>query len=366
MRRALVLVPFLVLASLASSLLLSASALAASPTIVISEVYAAGGNAGALFANDYVELFNRGGTSVDVSAWSVQYATAAGNTWSVTPLAGSIAPGRHLLVQLGPTGTVGSPLPAPDVTGTTNLAASGGKIALVHDAAAILCGASPGSCVGTATLQDLIGYGSATDYEGAAAATALDATTAAVRAAGGCTDTDSNAADFAGAAPAPQNSAAAAAACSGVPVSGSATQAVAVDADVAAVISLAVEHPTLSFGQVVTGTTPSPLSERVTVFSTRSAGYELTVHRTSFTPSDLPLGLTTTAPAGGTANPVFAGGALAAIPLLTSTDLSLGSVARAAPLAGDVWPASIGFTAPLPAVAPGHYSGTITFTVIGK
>ena len=64
--------------------------------------------------------------------------------------------------------------------------------------------------------------------------------------------------------------------------------------------------------------------------------------------------------------PSFAGGALAAIPLLTSTDLSIGSVTRAAPVAGDNWPASIGFTGPLPSVAPGHYTGTVTFTVIGK
>ena len=362
MHRALM---FLV-SSLVGSLTLASSAVASSPSLVISEIYGAGGNAGALYANDYVELFNRGGSTVDVSSWSVQYATAAGNSWSATPLTGSVAPGRHLLVQLGPTGTVGSPLPAPDVTGTTNLAASGGKIALVHDTAAILCGASPGSCTGVATLQDLVGYGSATDYEGTAAAPALDATTAAVRAGGGCTDTDSNTADFTGAAPAPQSSAAAAAPCAGTPPSGSSVQSVGIDADVAPVISIALEHPSISFGQVVSGTVPSPLSERITVFSTRSTGYELTVHRTAFAPADLPLGLTATSPAGGVANPAFAGGALAAIPLLTSTDLSIGSVTRAAPVAGDNWPASIGFTGPLPSVAPGHYTGTVTFTVIGR
>ena len=131
-------------------------------------------------------------------------------------------------------------------------------------------------------------------------------------------------------------------------------------------ISIALEHPSISFGQVVTGTIPSSLSERITVFSTRSTGYELTVHRTAFAPADLPLGLTATSPAGGVANPAFAGGALAPIPLLTSTDLSIGSVTRAAPVSGDNWPASIGFTGPLPSVAPGHYTGTVTFTVIGK
>ena len=340
MRRALM---FLV-ACLVSSLTLASSALASSPSLVISEIYAAGGNAGALYANDYVELFNRGGSTVDVSSWSVQYATAAGNTWSATPLAGSIAPGRHLLVQLGPTGTVGSPLPAPDVTGTTNLAASGGKIALVHDTAAILCGASPGSCAGVATLQDLVGYGSATDYEGTAAAPALDATTAAVRAGGGCTDTDSNTADFTGAAPAPQSLGRCRGSLRGHaaerlvrPVGCDRRRRRARDLD----RTRASEHQ-LRPGRH--GHAPSPLSERITVFSTRSTGYELTVHRTAFAPADLPLGLTATSPAGGVANPVFAGGALAAIPLLTSTDLSIGSVTRAAPIAGDNWPASIGFT----------------------
>ena len=51
-----------------------------------------------------------------------------------TPLSGSIAPGRYYLVQLASTAAVGAPLPAPDATGTTNLAASGGKVALVQDA----------------------------------------------------------------------------------------------------------------------------------------------------------------------------------------------------------------------------------------
>src|SRR3954449_13507929 len=128
MRRVLV----FLLVSLVSSLTLASAALASSPTIVISEVYAAGGNAGAVYVNDYVELFNRGSTSVDVGSWSLQYATAAGNSWAVTPLAGTIAPGRHLLVQLGPTGTTGGPLPTPDVTGTTNHATSAGLSPLVR------------------------------------------------------------------------------------------------------------------------------------------------------------------------------------------------------------------------------------------
>ena len=43
---------------------------------VISQVFASGGNAGADFTNDYVELLNRGGTSLDLGGWSIQYGSA--------------------------------------------------------------------------------------------------------------------------------------------------------------------------------------------------------------------------------------------------------------------------------------------------
>ena len=113
---------------------------------VISQVFASGGNAGADFTNDYVELLNRGSASVDLAGWSIQYATANGASWSAVALTGTLGPGRRYLVQLGSGGTVGSALPAADATGTVNLAATGGKVALVHDTAALACGASAGSC----------------------------------------------------------------------------------------------------------------------------------------------------------------------------------------------------------------------------
>src|SRR5262249_56250932 len=96
--------------------------------------------------NEYGELLNRGSSPVDLSGWTVQYATAAGTTWQATALSGSIQPGRYYLVQLASAAAVGVPLPAPDATGTSNLAASGGKVAVVRDTAPLGCGASPGSC----------------------------------------------------------------------------------------------------------------------------------------------------------------------------------------------------------------------------
>ena len=73
--------------------------LAVSPDVVISEVYGGGGNSGATYTHDYIELYNRGASAVDLTGWSVQYASAAGTTWAVrTNLTGSIGAGRYYLI----------------------------------------------------------------------------------------------------------------------------------------------------------------------------------------------------------------------------------------------------------------------------
>lgn len=344
-------------------LLLAASAAHGSGSgLVVSQVYGGGGNAGASYANDFVELLNSGSAAVDLSGWSVQYAAASSTSWQATALSGSIQPGRYYLVQLASSGAVGTALPAADATGTTNIAASGGKVALVHDTAPLSCGAAAGSCSSTAAVDDLVGYGSATDYEGSGAAPAISATTAAVRAGAGCTDSGSNAADFAAAAPAPRNGSSPAAACgtSGI------TRSAGVDIDIQPVLSISLERSSLSFGGAAAGDTPAAISEHVTVVSNNATGYALTVHRTGFAPNDLPLGVASSAPAGAQLGASLAGGHLAAIPTAPAGDLLLGTTNDRSGSGGDVWPASIAFTAPLPAVAPGRYSATVTFTVIGR
>src|ERR671919_486946 len=72
---------------------------AVSPDVVISQVYGGGGNTGATLKNDFIELFNRGASPVDVSGWSVQYASSTGSTWQRTNLAGVIQPGHYYLIQ---------------------------------------------------------------------------------------------------------------------------------------------------------------------------------------------------------------------------------------------------------------------------
>jgi hypothetical protein len=327
-----------------------------SGSIVVGEVFAAGGNSGAAFANDYVELFNRGSGAATIDGWTLQYASASSSTWQATALSGSIPAGGRYLVQLTSGGANGATLPAPDATGTSNLAVTGGKIAIVHDATALSCGASPGSCSASATVEDLVGYGGAADYEGSAAAPGPSATTALARAGGGCTDSDDNAADFTTAAPNPLNSSAAAAACtpSGGGGGGGAPGDAAVSVDVQPLISIALDHATLNFPAAVPGTTPSPLPEHVTVTSNDASGYTLSVHRTVFSPHDLPLGI-------GVGN-----ASLAAVPIAPAPDLLLATTSAPSASGGDIWNTNVGFVSPLPAVPAGHYTATLTYTVIGR
>lgn len=362
------LVALVILAVLVGSGVLAVpAARSASPDVVVSQVFAGGGNSGAPYANDFVELFNRGSTSMDVSGWTIQYASATGTTWQSTPLSGSIGPGRHYLVQLASAAAVGAALPTPDATGTTNLAVSGGKVAVVRDAAALSCGASPGSCAGVASIADLVGYGGAADYEGAGPAPAIGNTTAAMRGGAGCTDSDANASDFTSEAPVPRNTSIAATTCSGTPPpTGGVSQDAAVEIDIQPVLSIALERSTVSFGNATAGSTPAPVSERVTVVSNSASGYAVTVHRTAFQPADLPLGIAGNAPSGGTIGAALAGGAMAGIPIPPAADLLVGTTSAPSAVAGDVWDTRLGFTGALPVVPVGRYTATVTFTAIGR
>lgn len=330
----------------------------------ISQVFGGGGNAGAPYTNDFVELFNRGSNVVDVSGWTIQYATAAGTTWQTTPLSGTIQPGAYYLVQLAG-GSVGAPLPTPDASGTTNLSSTNGKVALVRDAGALTCGATPGSCSANPLVEDLVGYGSASDYEGSGAAPDLGSTVAAIRGSEGCAETDVNAADFAAGAPTPRNTASTPHQCTVTPPPSSASADAAVDVDVEPVLSLSLERSTVSFGSTTAGTTPPPISERVTVVSNHAAGYALTVERSVFAPADLPLALQAAAPPGGQLGPDFAGGGLVPVPIAPA-NATVGTTQSPSGADGDVWPTNVGFAAPIPAVAPGRYTATLTFTVLAR
>lgn len=211
---------FGLIAALAVSILpgsLVRPALAVSPDIVISEVYGGGGNLGATYTNDYIELYNRGSSPVSLAGNSVQYTSATG-----TGLFGNDAglrtelpdvtlnPGQHFLIKETSQAAVGAPLPPADVVDATPIAmaAGSGKVAYVTGITGLGCngGSTPCSADQLARIIDLVGYGTANFFE-TAPAPALSNTTAAVRAGGGATDTDNNSADFTAQFPDPDSTA---------------------------------------------------------------------------------------------------------------------------------------------------------------
>lgn len=208
-----------------SSLALILSSLPAFPQLVISQVYGGGGNSGATYNADYIELFNQGAVSASLSGLSIQYASATGTgnfgvTNQITLLSGTIPAGGYFLVSES-SGATGATLPAPDFTPASspiNFAAGAGKIVLVNSTTSLGCNGSSNPCNSTQTalILDLVGYGTTANYfEGSGPAPAPSATLADFRTSAGCTDTNVNSADFTTATPSPRNSATALNACGG-------------------------------------------------------------------------------------------------------------------------------------------------------
>ena len=180
--------------------------------IVFSQVYTRGGNPGSTYKDNFIELFNRSNSAVDISTWPF-YITSDTGTFSTsvsfTSSRGlSIPPGGYLLIEFETTGSSGGPLPFFDLfvpqfgQFSINLSPSG-KIALARPNS-FLSGQCPLSNSG---LMDLIGYGATANcFEGTGPTATLSETTAAIRKASGCTDTNNNSSDFVVSTPTPRNS----------------------------------------------------------------------------------------------------------------------------------------------------------------
>lgn len=170
--------------------------------VVISEVYGGGGNSGAPYTNDFIELYNHGATAVDLTGWSVQYASSGGTSWTnKTNLTGTIAPGQYFLVAESAGATPSTPLPAPDVTGTILMSGTAGKVALVNSTAALACG---GACANTSAVVDFVGYGAASESAGGTPTSGLGNGTSAQRKLDPFSNTGVNGTDFVVAAPTPK------------------------------------------------------------------------------------------------------------------------------------------------------------------
>jgi endonuclease G len=174
------------------------------PHVTISQIYGGGGNASATFTNDFVELFNPTDHTVDLTGWSLQYTSAAGDSWDFTsqPIGGFIEPGQYYLIALAG-GATGAPLPAANINGDINMSATTGKVALVNNFDPL-----EGTCpLGNPSIVDFVGYGTGATCAETANAPAPSNTSAIFRANGGATDNDNNLDDFVAGTPSPRRTA---------------------------------------------------------------------------------------------------------------------------------------------------------------
>lgn len=226
--------------------------------VVISQYYGGAGcgtAACSTYGNDYIELFNAGSSPVTLNNYSVQYESSGGTAaWQSTNLAASttISAGGYLLVAEGGNTNGVNTLPTADVTGSLNMSATDGTVALVNSQTKLTCTFTLGNCGSDASIVDLVGFGSAKIYRGSAAAPAPSKTTADLRASNGCTNTNDNSSDFTAGTANPRNSASPTNVCGGGPPvlsgSGSASPAsVPNDATTTTTLSVVVSNGTAPY-----------------------------------------------------------------------------------------------------------------------
>lgn len=156
--------------------------------VVINEVYGGGGNSGATWTHDFVELLNPTSTDVSVKGWKLEYLTGKGKVANTCSLAGVVKAGGHFLVQEARGDGGSKALPTPDAECSAFMSATKGSVRITDASGATV---------------DLVGYGAASVAE-KKAAPAPSNTTSIERRHG--VDTDDNSADFEVGGPTPTHS----------------------------------------------------------------------------------------------------------------------------------------------------------------
>ena len=189
----------------------------ADSNIRISQIYTRGGEPGAIYQNDFIELFNRGNSFVDINGWTLNIMSIEGSSASVVGVrfvsssSIPIAPGAHVLFQFTGSGTNGQPVNGDFPIPFVNLGSTGGQITLLGKDQTLPAGC-PASPDLTGAVVDLVGYGTAACSEGTPTL-APSAAKSLLRIGGGCTDTNNNLADFSFTDPNPRGLTSAATPC---------------------------------------------------------------------------------------------------------------------------------------------------------
>jgi endonuclease/exonuclease/phosphatase family metal-dependent hydrolase len=184
--------------ALIAALFTATDAHAVSSTIVINQIFGAGGNSGSSLNADFIELYNLTSSAINISGYSIQYASSGGTTATVNllPSGASIPAHGYYTAAATPSATVGACFAEDAVVSTIAFSGTSGKIYLVSSTTALTAAqiAAPDNATTSPTVVDMIGYGVATVYEGSGPAPIETVTTGDIRT--NFIDTDNNAADF--------------------------------------------------------------------------------------------------------------------------------------------------------------------------
>jgi hypothetical protein len=176
--------------------------------LVISQVYGGGGNTGAQYTHDFIELHNPTAQPISLAGYAIQFSSSAASaTYAAQALPSvSIPAGGYYLIQESTNAAMGAPLPTPDFIPSTSpfqMGATSGKIALTNTTTVLGI-----NCPPAGTIVDLVQYGATVGCaEGGTATAATSNTTGVQRRNGGCQDTNNGGSDLQVLAPAPRNGA---------------------------------------------------------------------------------------------------------------------------------------------------------------
>ena len=320
----------------ACALLAAPFAHGATSNVAVSQVFAGGGNAGATYANDFVELFNRSGSAVDLTGWTVQYASASSTNWQVTS-----SPGRSPRPALPRGARIHGRSRARRYRRRMRRARRTSRAPAARSHSCATRGRSPAARL-PAAARRRVRRGSRR--------LRLRNRLRGLRPCSGADEHDCCRSRRRGLRRHERERQRLHGRCAGSaepPLAGGSlfdrvdaepSRRARVDVDVQPVLSISLERSSLSFGSVVSGGAPAPISEKVTVMSNDTAGYALTVHGPRSRPA--------TCRSGSLRRRADRSSRSRSRPRPTCR-LQLHSAER---LAGDVWPTTIGFTSVLPVV----------------
>jgi len=117
------------------------------PNVIITQVYGGGGNTGAPYKSDFIELYNTTAADINIGGWSIQYSAAGGATtvtagnMNVFP-AGTIIKAHEHYSMIGASGANGADWPVgtfdwENPINLINLAGTAGKVILMKNGTAV-------------------------------------------------------------------------------------------------------------------------------------------------------------------------------------------------------------------------------------